>query len=74
MTDIDKANRELAAIRLPVNNELGDRIVRTWLKLHIAWAQDSYDHAIHEEDKVNALADLHAMSQVLDYVGGALDD
>ena len=74
MTDIDKANRELAAIRLPVNNELGDRIVRTWLKLHIAWAQEAYDNAIHEEDKANALADLHAFSQVLNYAGGELDD
>lgn len=70
MTDIDKANRELDAIILPVNNELGDRIVIAWLKLHIGWAQEAYDNAIHEEDRVNALADLHAMSQVLNYVGG----
>jgi hypothetical protein len=74
MTDVTQANRELAAILLPVNNELGDHIVRAWLKLHIAWAQDSYDHAVLEEDKVNALADLHAMSQVLNYAGGELDD
>ena len=74
MTDEAKANRELDAIMLPVNNELGDRIVRTWLQLHIGWAQEAYDNAIHEEDRVNALADLHAMSQVLNYVGGALDD
>ena len=74
MTDIDKANRELDAIILPVNNELGDRIVIAWLKLHIGWAQEAYDNAIHEEDKTAALADLHAMSQVLNYVGGELDD
>ena len=74
MTDIDKANRELDALHLPVNNELGDHIVRAWLKLHIGWAQEAYDNAIHEEDRANALADLHAMSQVLNYVGGALDD
>ena len=73
MTDLDKANRELDAIMLPVNNELGDRIVRTWLKLHIAWAQEAYDKAVHEEDRVNALADLHAMSQVLNYAGGSYD-
>lgn len=74
MTVIDKANSELDALHLPVNNELGDRIVRTWLKLHIGWAQEAYDNAIHEEDRVNALADLHAMSQVLNYAGGELDD
>ncbi len=70
----DEANRKLDAIMLPVNNELGDEIVKAWLKLHIAWAQEAYDTATHEEDRVNALADLHAMSQVLNYAGGELDD
>lgn len=65
---------KLDDIHLPVNNELGDRIVIAWLKLHIGWAQEAYDNAIHEEDRANALADLHAMSQVLHYVGGELDD
>lgn len=65
---------DLNEIRLPVNNELGDQIVVAWLKLHMEWAQDAFDNAIHEEDKANALADLHAMSQVLNYAGGALDD
>lgn len=65
---------KLDDIHLPVNNALGDRIVIAWLKQHLEWAQDAYDNAIHEEDKTAALADLHAMSQVLNYVGGALDD
>ena len=64
---------KLDEIMLPVNNELGDRIVIAWLKLHMGWAQDAYDNAIHEEDKVNALADLHAFSQVLNYAGGSYD-
>ena len=74
MTDSDKANRELDAIMLPVNNELGDRIVRTWLKLHIAWANEAYDNATNDEDEVNAFADLMAMHRVLNYAGGELDD
>lgn len=65
---------DLNEIRLPVNNELGDRIVIAWLKQHMAWAQDSFDNAIHEEDKANALADLHAFNQVLNYAGGEFDD
>lgn len=65
-----KAIRELNAIKLPVNNELGDEIVKAWLKLHMAWAQDAYDGAIQQEDKDAALADLHAFRQVLTYVGG----
>lgn len=65
---------KLDEIMLPVNNALGDKIVIAWLKLHIGWAQEAYDNAIHEEDKTAALADLHAMSQVLNYAGGALDD
>ena len=65
---------KLDEIMLPVNNALGDRIVIAWLKQHLEWAQDAYDNATHEEDRVNALADLHAMSQVLNYAGGALDD
>lgn len=64
---------DLNSIMLPVNNELGDRIVIAWLKLHIGWAQDAYDNAIHEEDKTAALADLHAFSQVLNYAGGSYD-
>ena len=66
MTKIDE-------IMLPVNNELGDRIVIAWLKQHIAWAHDAYDNAIHEEDRANALADLHAMNQVLNYAGGSYE-
>lgn len=65
---------DLNAIRLPVNNELGDQIVTAWLKQHMAWAQDAFDNAIHEEDKANALADLHAFNQVLNYAGGEFDD
>ena len=64
---------KLDEIMLPVNNELGDRIVIAWLKQHLEWAQDAYDNAIHEEDKVNALADLHAFNQVLNYAGGSYD-
>ena len=64
---------DLNELRLPVNNELGDRIVIAWLKQHMAWAQDAYDNAIHEEDKANALADLHAFNQVLNYAGGSND-
>ena len=64
---------KLDELRLPVNNELGDRIVIAWLRQHMEWAQDSYDKAIHEEDRVNALADLHAFSQVLNYAGGSYD-
>ena len=64
---------KLDDIMLPVNNELGDEIVKAWLKLHMAWAQDAYDKAIHPEDRDAALADLHAFSQVLDYAGGGDD-
>ena len=64
---------KLDDIMLPVNNELGDRIVIAWLKLHMGWAQDAYDNAILEEDKANALADLHAFNQVLNYAGGSYD-
>ena len=65
---------KLDDIMLPVNNELGDRIVIAWLKQHIAWAQDSYDKAIHEEDKADAELDLIAMRRVLNYAGGPLYD
>lgn len=68
-----KAICDLDALHLPVNNELGDRIVIAWLKQHMAWAQDTYDNAIQEEDKASALADLHAFSQVLNYAGGGDD-
>lgn len=57
------------AILLPVSNELANMIVRAWLKLHMAYAQDAYDIAIHPEDRDAALADLHAFNQVLSYVG-----
>lgn len=67
MTDLDN-------IRLPVNNELGDQIVKAWLKQHLEWMKDAYDNAILEEDKANALADLHALSQVLNYAGGEVYD
>ena len=66
MTDLDN-------IRLSVNNELGDQIVIAWLKLHMAWAQDAYDKAIHPEDRDTALADLQAFRQVLNYAGGGDD-
>lgn len=66
MTDLDN-------IHLPVNNELGDRIVIAWLKQHLDWAYESYANATNEEDKANALADLHAFSQVLNYAGGSYD-
>lgn len=64
---------DLNDIRLPVNNELGDQIVIAWLKQHLEWARDAYDKAIHEEDRANALADLHAFSQVLNYADGSYD-
>lgn len=64
-----EATGKIDAILLPVNNELGNMIVRAWLKLHITYAQDSYDTAIHPEDRDAALADLHAFNQVLTYVG-----
>ena len=64
---------KLDELRLPVNNELGDRIVIAWLKQHLEWMQDAYDKAILEEDKANALSDLHAFSQVLNYAGGSND-
>ena len=60
-------------IMLPVNNELGDQIVIAWLKQHMEWAQDSFDKAIHEEDKANALADILAFRRVLNYAGGNND-
>ena len=69
----DEAICELDAIMLPVNNELGDEIVKAWLKLHMAWAQEAYDGAIHQEDRDTALADLHAFRQVLTYAGGGDD-
>lgn len=69
----DRAIRELNAIRLSVNNELGDQIVVAWLKLHMTWAQDSFDKAIHEEDKANALTDILAFRRVLNYAGGNND-
>lgn len=74
MTDIDKANRELDAILLPVNNALGDRIVKAWLKLHMAWAQDAFDNATNREDRDDAELDLIAMRRVLNYAGGEVYD
>ena len=71
---IDKANHELDAILLPVNNALGDRIVMAWLKLHMAWAQDTFDKATNPEDKDDAELDLIAMRRVLNYAGGEFDD
>ena len=65
---------KLDDIMLPVNNELGDRIVIAWLKQHLEWAQDAYDNAIHEEDKDDAELDLIAMRRVLNYAGGEFDD
>lgn len=65
---------KLDDIMLPVNNELGDRIVKAWLKLHMGWAQDAYDNAIHEEDKIDARTDFLAFNRVLQYAGGELDD
>lgn len=73
MADIKKQALALDAILLPVNNELGDRIVIAWLQQHMAWAQDAYDKAIHPEDRDAALADLHAFNQVLNYAGGGDD-
>ena len=66
MTDLDN-------IRLSVNNELGDQIVAAWLKQHLSWAQDSFDKAIHEEDKSDARADILAFRRVLNYAGGNYD-
>ena len=74
MTDIDKAIRELDAILLPVNNALGDRIVKAWLKLHMAWAQDAFNNATNREDKDDAELDLIAMRRVLNYAGGEIYD
>lgn len=71
---IEAATRELEAILLPVNNALGDRIVKAWLKLHMAWAKDAYDKAVHEEDKIDARADFFAFNRVLQYAGGEFDD
>lgn len=70
---IEAATRELDAILLPVNNALGDRIVKAWLKLHMAWAQDSFDKATTREDKDDAELDLIAMRRVLKYAGGGND-
>ena len=64
---------KLDEISLPVNNELGDRIVIAWLKQHLEWALDSYEKAIHEEDRNDALADLRAFNRVLNYAGGSHD-
>ena len=70
----DRAIRELNAIRLPVNNELGDQIVIAWLKQHLEWAQDSFDKATTREDKDDAELDLIAMRRVLKYAGGEIYD
>lgn len=69
----ETAISELNAIRLPVNNELGDQIVTAWLKLHMEWAQDSFDKATTREDKDDAELDLIAMRRVLKYAGGGDD-
>ena len=61
---------ELDAIHLPVNNELGDSIVAAWIKLHMEWAQDAYDNAVHGEDKADATADLLALRRVYRYITG----
>lgn len=60
----ETAIRELNAIRLSVNNELGDQIVAAWLKQHLSWAQDAYNGAIHADDKADAASDLICMSRV----------
>ena len=65
---------ELNAIRLPVNNELGDQIVTAWLKLHMEWAQDAFDSATNREDRDDAELDLIAIRRVLKYAGGEIYD
>ena len=65
---------DLNAIRLPVNNELGDQIVTAWLKLHMEWAQDAFDKATSREDRDDAELDLIAMRRVMNYAGGEFDD
>lgn len=69
----ETAIRELNAIRLPVNNELGDQIVIAWLKQHLDWAYEAYANATNEDDRADALADLHAFNRVLRYAGGGDD-
>lgn len=69
----ETAIRELDAIRLPVNNELGDQIVVSWLKQHMEWAQDAFDKATTRDDKDDAELDLIAMRRVLKYAGGSDD-
>ncbi len=64
---------KLDEIMLPVNNELGDRIVIAWLKQHLGWAQDACDNAINREDRDDAELDLIAMRRVLNYAGGSYD-
>lgn len=70
MTDLVEAIRELNAINLPVDNELGDQIVAAWLNLHLSWAQDAYNNAAHADDKADAASDLICMSRVYKYVTG----
>ena len=70
----EAAIRELNAIRLPVNNELGDQIVIAWLRQHVAWAQDAFENATNRDDKDDAELDLIAMRRVLNYAGGEFDD
>lgn len=66
-----QAMSDTITVTMPI--EAADEIVKAWLKLHMAWAQDAYDKAIHPEDRDTALADLHAFSQVLNYAGGGDD-
>lgn len=69
----DDANRRLDGIFLPVNNELGDSIIKAWLKMHLTWAQDTYDHAKHADDRTDAEQDMKAFRRVLEYIGGDYD-
>ncbi len=57
-------------ITLRIENEIGNEIVAQWLKLHIGYAQQSYDEATMEEDRADAAADMQAMRRILKYLVG----
>ncbi len=59
----------LNSINLRVDGKLGDQIIRAWLRQHIEWAKDSYDHATNEEDKGDSSSDIIAMQRILNYIG-----
>lgn len=70
--DARASSREGDVITLRIDNEIGDEIVAQWLKLHISYAQQSYDEATMEEDRADAAADMLAMRRILKYLVGDL--